>query len=482
LAVRPEFITEAANSILAERLRDPDARVGTAWTTRFVKRHGYHKVLQKKLNSNRAASEDVARTEEYFRKLLTVIREYGIVAADIWNMDETGFRIGVGRDTQLIITKRRRAHYFSMTENRESATAVEAVSAGGEVCPAFLILSGERHMARMYQQANQDPRACIAVTKTGYTNDELAMKWIKHFEEHTRDKTIGGKRLLIVDGHGSHHTKQFIKFCDDHNIIPFGLPPHMTHLLQPLDVVVFQPLKHYFCKELDILVRDGLTSIGKLEFLSMIEGVRAQAFKRSTILSAFKKAGISPFNPQPILNDLTERAAKRTPTPPLQAEHPLSSPFKTPRTVRQFNSVTDYLEQVIEECFSPESTVKQRFEDLFKGARVGAAEVHQLKKDLARTDAAKKAAQLRKAAKNTPLQSGGVLTVEEGREMVRQKDLDKEAEALRVLETARKKRYNARKRFFEAAAKLAREWYMADKLPRAAIYETGYSCRFLKRF
>lgn len=57
--------------------------------------------------------------------------------------------------------------------------------------------------------------------------------------------------------------------------------------------------------------------------------------------------------------------------------------------------------------------------------------------------------------------------MEEGREMVRQLDIDREAEALRVLEVAAKKRRNARKRVWEAATKLAREWYNTGKLPRA---------------
>ena len=128
---------------------------------------------------------------------------------------------------------------------------------------------------------------------------------------------------------------------------------------------------------------------------------------------------------------------------------------------------------MVDECFSPDSNVARKFNALFKGARVGAYEVLQLKRDLGRTELAKKTALQRRASKNIPLQSGGVLAIEEGREMVRQKDLDREAEALRVLEAANKKRYNARKRVWEAAAKLAREWYMTGKLDRAEIFGTG---------
>ncbi|KAM4067405.1 Tc5 transposase DNA-binding domain-containing protein [Hirsutella rhossiliensis] len=116
LAVRPEFVTDAANNILRERSGQADFVIGSKWTTRFLKR------------------------------LEEVVQEQGIPPEDIWNMDETGFRIGVGKD-QLIVTKRKRAHYFGIPENRESATDIEAISAGGACIPPFLILSGQMHMS-----------------------------------------------------------------------------------------------------------------------------------------------------------------------------------------------------------------------------------------------------------------------------------------------------------------------------------------------
>ena len=65
LAVRAEFVTDAANHILQERGKD--SPVGQNWTTRFLKRHGYHRRLQKKLNADRQASEDVDRVAQYFQ-------------------------------------------------------------------------------------------------------------------------------------------------------------------------------------------------------------------------------------------------------------------------------------------------------------------------------------------------------------------------------------------------------------------------------
>ena len=123
----------------------------------------------------------------------------------------------------------------------------------------------------------------IAVTDSGYSNAELSLQWLQHFQRHIQKARKGKYVLLIMDNHGSHHSMEFIQYCWDHDIIPFGLPANLTHLLQPLDVVVFQPLKHYHAQALDFLVRDGITQITKLEFLGFIQQIRKQAFKKPTI-------------------------------------------------------------------------------------------------------------------------------------------------------------------------------------------------------
>jgi hypothetical protein len=76
-----------------------------------------------------------------------VLNNEDIQPTNLWNMNETGFRIGIGKN-QFIITKRKRQHCFGVPENRESATAIEAISASGDYIPAFLILSGQMHQAQ----------------------------------------------------------------------------------------------------------------------------------------------------------------------------------------------------------------------------------------------------------------------------------------------------------------------------------------------
>jgi len=57
-------------------------------------------------------------------------------------------------------------------------------------------------------------------------------------------------------------------------------------LLQPLDVVVFQPLKHYHAEAVEAAIRMGCGDFDKVEFLDKIDSIRQQTFQPSTIASA----------------------------------------------------------------------------------------------------------------------------------------------------------------------------------------------------
>ena len=155
--------------------------------------------------------------------------------------------------------------------------------------PAFFILSGKVHMSNWYRVKDLEDDTMIALSDSGYSNTELSFQWLQHFHRHTQKARKGRHILLIMDNRGSHHSFEFIAYCWKHNILPFGPPANLTHLLQPLDVVVFQPLKHYHAQALDCLVRDETTQITKLESLGAIQDIRKKAFKESTIRSASRR-------------------------------------------------------------------------------------------------------------------------------------------------------------------------------------------------
>ncbi|CAE7021569.1 TolA [Pyrenophora teres f. teres] len=95
----------------------------------------------------------------------------------------------------------------------------------------------------------------------------------------------------------------FIDYCDRHRILLIILPPHSTHTLQPLDVVLFKPLSQAYSNELTnhLHKAQGLTLIKKGDFFPLFWSAWISSFTESLILKAFEATGIWPMDANVIL-------------------------------------------------------------------------------------------------------------------------------------------------------------------------------------
>ena len=123
---------------------------------------------------------------------------------------------------KVVIPRREEEAISCQPGNREWVTVIEAISGAEELLPAFVIFEGKK-VQDQWVNLKMDERMKIAVSEKGWTDSELGLEWLKHFEEHTR-ATVGKHRLLIMDGHASHASEQFVRFCEDHQVIPLCLP------------------------------------------------------------------------------------------------------------------------------------------------------------------------------------------------------------------------------------------------------------------
>lgn len=110
--------------------------------------------------------------------------------------------------------------------NREWATAIACISGDGFDVPPFLLVKGAYHLANWYSEGGLPDSWAIKPTSNGWTNNETGLDWIKHFDKHTRTRTKGRHRMLVLDGHGSHQSVGFEAYCKDHSIVPICLPPN----------------------------------------------------------------------------------------------------------------------------------------------------------------------------------------------------------------------------------------------------------------
>ena len=91
----------------------------------------------------------------------------------------------------------------------------------------------------------------VSSSPSGWTNNDIGLAWLKQvFDRFTKAKARRKYCLLILDGHGSYVTMDFINYCDRNKILLAIFPPHSTHTLQLLDVVMFKPLLTAYLKEL----------------------------------------------------------------------------------------------------------------------------------------------------------------------------------------------------------------------------------------
>jgi hypothetical protein len=90
---------------------------------------------------------------------------------------------------------------------------------------------------------NLDLETVIDISDSRYTNNEIGLNFLQHFIEHTQSSSSSQYKMLLFDGADSHKTEEFKQLAWDYNIILLRYPPHLTHLMQPLDVGCFQTYK-----------------------------------------------------------------------------------------------------------------------------------------------------------------------------------------------------------------------------------------------
>jgi hypothetical protein len=154
----------------------------------------------------------------------------------------------------------------------------------------------------------------------------MAINYIKHFNKHT--EPIGDYRLLILDGHGSHATFQFRQYAHDNKIILLYLPAHTTHKLQPLDVGIFGPQANFYSQEVDRYFQWNREGVTQREYIEWILKARDKANTESNILSAWKKSGLIPFDPNIVLDKL-KKPKKYTSNDEPPPPPPLAKPIET---------------------------------------------------------------------------------------------------------------------------------------------------------
>jgi hypothetical protein len=446
---RISAVEDMANLLLAIRnasdasdASTPPPIVGVNWAPKFIKRQPQLRMrLNRRIDYQRVQNEDPAQYKEWFQLVRNIIAKYGVDTSDIYNFDETGFAMGLITSTGMVVTSSERKGRPRQTQpgNREWATVIQAVRAEGYALPPYLIMAGKTHLRTWYEDSPFPPDWRIAVTENGWTTNERGLKWIQHFNHHTSSRTKGSHRLLILDGHESHHSVEFELYAKENNIVILYMPPHSSHRLQPLDVGCFGPLKAAYSRQIEGLMKVQITHISKVEFFYAFYAAFQKAIIVSNIQGGFRGAGIVPLDPQSVISKLD--VVLRTPSPPAtEVNIPLPWTSMTPSTSYEATSQSDFIKnRVSNHQNSSPTTIHQAIDQLAKGTQGIMHEVALLRAEVQSLREANSLLSKRRRVKKQQLRVGGSLTAQESKDLIAQRDADEELRMKRRQDRAQRR-------------------------------------------
>jgi DDE superfamily endonuclease/Tc5 transposase DNA-binding domain len=410
---RPQDVREMADLLLAERDASP---VGKNWPTNFINRRSeIQSKFNRKYDYKRALCEDLVVIGEWFRLVHNVKAKYGILDEDIYNFDEASFQMGVIGSARVVTSSEARSRPKPVQPgNHEWVSIIQGVNSMGWTIPPYVIFKGEQHLSAWYEDNYLPSGSVITLSENGWTTNEIGFEWIQHFDKHTKHRTKGKYRLLILDGHESHISVQFQQYYKEHEIIALCMPPHSSHLLQPLDVGCFSPMKTSYGFQIEKFMRFRINHITKLEFLPAFGQAFTASFTEKNIKAGFKAAGLVPYNPERVISCLDLRL--KTPTPPPQDINWVS---KTPQNADELKSQTEHIQsKIVRHQNSSPTSIYEALGQLAKGAQIIAHSAILIKAELKASQEANQAKKRRARKQKRRIMYGSSLTIEEGENIV----------------------------------------------------------------
>lgn len=188
------------------------------------------------------------------------------------------------------------------------------------------------------------------------------------------------------------------------------MPAHSSHILQPLDIGCFSPLKRKYGSLILGLARNHIHHVDKMTFLPAFRDAFNASITESNAIGSFRGAGLVPFDPEAVLSNLD--APTRTATPPIT--NTITWQSKTPSNTLEFGSQSKL---ITTKLGSSPSSVKEGINQLIKGAHQVVHQAELMRDRVATLEKALADVSWRKKRKRKRLQDGETLSFEGGSQL-----------------------------------------------------------------
>jgi hypothetical protein len=265
-------------------------RPGREWFRSFALRNKLSLKKPELLEGSRSRqSNDPFVVYDFYDQLTTVIKDLKLEKRPdcIYNCDESGFRSDP-TTTKVVTARGLPAKRVTGGNARKTTTVLACVSADGNKLPPLILHKGKRLWNNMFGDAGYTGTS-YAVSDNGWMTEDVFLNWFKNqFIIQVTERPV----LLLYDGHLSHVGVSLIKLAIESGVTILKLPPHTSHMLQPLDVSVFKGVKQKWDAMLAEWARHNYgKSLPKSAFANIL-GQVWKGVKPEVIQKGFEKCGI----------------------------------------------------------------------------------------------------------------------------------------------------------------------------------------------
>ena len=250
--------------------------------------------------------------------------------------DEAGFELASTRKTRRIGPRNSSSSKaMGRPPKSEHITVLACIGVDAAPVPRFVLYSGATVQTSWFNLRERDIPQLAQATETGWSNSYMMKLWMEQaFDPFTKDRVPAGKhRLLLLDGHHSHIKVDFLDACWDRNITCLIFPPHMTSILQPLDVDFFNQLKMAYHRQYDAhILGSASNSVSKGLFWAWHQRAWRDTATSRQIRGAWRKTGLWPLRREMMGAEEEER------TPEPQEPRNILPPTPTTTRIRRSNN------------------------------------------------------------------------------------------------------------------------------------------------
>ena len=301
---RSQTISLASEYAVSVGRRSSEKPLTKHWLYGFLSRWPNFKVVKpSSLSHYRAQSCTPETIEHYYSELKKLIDDIGLSDKPelIYNIDEKG--VNCEHKPMQVLCKTDQKPQ-AVTSQRETVTLIAAGNAIGTCIPPFFVFKGRRMMPSLLNNVSSGTSGIVS--RSGWSNTEVFKMYLaNHFLKYVQGAD-DAQKLVLYDGHRSHIHPDIIEWAKQHNITLFVLPPHTSHILQPLDVGCFGPLEKFYNQESQKFMLDNREKvITWYEVASLVCKVYSKALSVPNLVSSFQKTGIYPFSVVPVPSEMT---------------------------------------------------------------------------------------------------------------------------------------------------------------------------------